>query len=454
MGRIRNLGTAICIALLLGAAAAIIALQAWHGPVVLTLSAGHGVDTGDLLAFPLVVLAIAVWRGHARRHTAGSLESPRSRRWAARASAIVLGALLLLAGVVAKAGGGPLVPVGGGTIGGTIWETGGATPFPVDRWSDVAVTYDGATVRLYVDGKRVSSRAATGTIQISRDPLWIGGNRPYGEYFHGRIDELRIYGRALSGDEIRADMAKRVAPARGLVAAYGFDAGAGTTVLDSSGKGNTGTIRGATWTRGRYGMALSFDGTGAVVSVPPSPSLDITSAMTLSGWIRPSAPQSGWRTIVQRQTDAYLLTAGSDRQNRLGRLDDLRAALLVAALVWFCVMIATRGSPDAPGRRHSWWEPAGLFVVGSLADAMLAPSGTLLGPALAASWLGVTASTRAEAVAFLFAAVGLTGLTIASLTHLGSVDVALSPDGGAVARSVALGALFVLAGTLRIDTAS
>ena len=61
---------------------------------------------------------------------------------------------------------------------------------------------------------------------------------------------------------------------------------------------------------------------GAVVSVPPSSSLNLRDAMTLSGWIRPSVEQDGWRTIVQRQADAYLLTAGSGRQDRLGRLDD------------------------------------------------------------------------------------------------------------------------------------
>ena len=63
--------------------------------------------------------------------------------------------------------------------------------------------------------------------------------------------------------------------------------------------------------------------------------------MTLSGWIRPSAPQTGWRTIVQRQTDAYILAASSDRQNRAGAVDDLRAGLLVAAAAWFCLVIAT-----------------------------------------------------------------------------------------------------------------
>ena len=48
----------------------------------------------------------------------------------------------------------------------------------------------------------------------------------------------------------------------GLVAAYGFDEGTGTTTADSSGNGNTGTLTNATWTTaGKFGKALSFNGT-------------------------------------------------------------------------------------------------------------------------------------------------------------------------------------------------
>ena len=98
----------------------------------------------------------------------------------------------------------------------------------------------------------------------------------------------------------------------GLVGAWAFDEGAGTTTADASGRGNPGTLTGATWTTlGRYGNALSFNGSNSVVRVADSASLDLTTAMTLSAWIRPTVSQSGWRTIMQRQTDSYFLNASN-----------------------------------------------------------------------------------------------------------------------------------------------
>ena len=60
-----------------------------------------------------------------------------------------------------------------------------------------------------------------------------------------------------------SNVAEATTPATppGLVAAYSFDGGSGTTVADVSGNGNVGAIVGATWTTaGRYGNALSFNG--------------------------------------------------------------------------------------------------------------------------------------------------------------------------------------------------
>ena len=60
-------------------------------------------------------------------------------------------------------------------------------------------------------------------------------------------------------------------------------------------------MAGATWsTPGRYGGALSFNGSTNLVRVPDSASLDLTTAMTLSAWIKPTVNQSDWRTIMQQ----------------------------------------------------------------------------------------------------------------------------------------------------------
>src|SRR5207244_2842210 len=72
------------------------------------------------------------------------------------------------------------------------------------------------------------------------------------------------------------------------VAGYGFDEASGTTVTDSSGKGNTGTITSATRVAGKYGSGLSFNGSNAWVTIADSASLDLTGAMTLEAWLKPA----------------------------------------------------------------------------------------------------------------------------------------------------------------------
>jgi glucose/arabinose dehydrogenase/chitodextrinase len=107
---------------------------------------------------------------------------------------------------------GPLRPAGGGTTGGAFQWIGGPTASPLNEWTHVALTYDGSGLRLYVNGTQVATTPAVGTIESTGNPLWIGGNNPYGEYFHGLIDEARIYDRALSATEIQAAMSTSLEP--------------------------------------------------------------------------------------------------------------------------------------------------------------------------------------------------------------------------------------------------
>jgi PKD repeat protein len=101
-------------------------------------------------------------------------------------------------------------------------------------------------------------------------------------------------------------------PGSGLVAAYGFEEGTGSTVSDLSGNGNPGAITGATWTtQGKYGNALSFDGTNSLVVVNSSSSLNMSSAMTQEAWVYPTLNQTTWSAVLHKQTDAYYLHVSS-----------------------------------------------------------------------------------------------------------------------------------------------
>ena len=90
-------------------------------------------------------------------------------------------------------------------------------------------------------------------------------------------------------------------PATGLTAAYSFNAGSGTTAADSSGNGITGTINGATWTTsGKYGSALSFNGTSNYVDLGNPTSLQLTGSMTVGAWVYATSNPSNDAQIVAK----------------------------------------------------------------------------------------------------------------------------------------------------------
>ena len=50
--------------------------------------------------------------------------------------------------------------------------------------------------------------------------------------------------------------------------------------------GNDGTVSNVTWTTGLLGGALELDGSNGSVSVPSAPTLQLTSALTIAGWVK------------------------------------------------------------------------------------------------------------------------------------------------------------------------
>jgi hypothetical protein len=159
------------------------------------------------------------------------------------------------------------------------------------QWMHVASTWDGTTIRHYLNGALLQETAAfSSLLQVSDAALVIGANVPFNNTaFKGVIDDARLYDYALSPEEIRA----LVGATRQLVGHWSFDESGGTNILDSSGQANHGTLINPntnTWTEGISGSALYFDGTvgldSTYVAVPDAPSLRISTEISFAAWVR------------------------------------------------------------------------------------------------------------------------------------------------------------------------
>jgi hypothetical protein len=120
------------------------------------------------------------------------------------------------------------------------------------HWHHVAATYDGTSLKLYVDGVLDISNTPAAFNTTGFD--WNIGKRipplTLNEQFNGRLDEVRIYSTALTPAQVQADMTS-TSPAvpASLVAYYNFDQGAAsgnnagyTTLADQSASASYGTL--------------------------------------------------------------------------------------------------------------------------------------------------------------------------------------------------------------------
>jgi len=162
---------------------------------------------------------------------------------------------------------------------------------PPGLWAHLVSTWDGTTVRHYLNGVQLQETATlTGPLHTSDGPLIIGSNFPHvTTAFKGVIDEVRLYDHALSVSEVRA-------LAGGTWQRVGYwplDEGTGTNVSDLSGLGNHGVLIGGktnTWVTGRLGKGLYVDGTigeaSTRVVIPDAPSLHIAAGISFAAWVR------------------------------------------------------------------------------------------------------------------------------------------------------------------------
>lgn len=81
----------------------------------------------------------------------------------------------------------------------------GNKPLPTGRWVHLAGTFDGQIMRLYMDGEEVGTMDRPGPAKANDFPLCLGSYEAgHAAYFTGLLDEVRLYDRALTGEEVRA----------------------------------------------------------------------------------------------------------------------------------------------------------------------------------------------------------------------------------------------------------
>ena len=192
----------------------------------------------------------------------------------------------------------------------------GVSALPLNSWTYVTASYDGTTLRAFVNGVQVSSAPMSGSLVASADPLRIGADLTWGEYFTGRIDNVRVYNRALLASEVQSDMNTAVAPppppppppppappAQGPVAAYAFAEGAGSTSADATGNGNTAVLAPAEeWSMlGKFASGMYLDGISNYVSANDTPLLDLSTSFSLEAWVYPKESLVGSRTVIAKE---------------------------------------------------------------------------------------------------------------------------------------------------------
>lgn len=188
-----------------------------------------------------------------------------------------------------------------------------AQPASTDDWHHAAVTYNGITVTLYLDGVSQGSTAATPP--ASEGTVLVGANKGFDGHFAGRLDEVAVFDRALSATEVRALMDGRTNPNDRIVTpdtALGYRATVTntnatqridglltaeseivepaviqpvaalrmeaedyvTSLVNGTGENNTATCIGdgtcpAFNVGGQYGYGVDFDGQDDVLRLPP-----------------------------------------------------------------------------------------------------------------------------------------------------------------------------------------
>ena len=167
-----------------------------------------------------------------------------------------------------------------------------------NTWYHIAVTWEGTTMKFYVNGNLTTTVTTSSlSIQASGNSGYIGRYIDSQSYnWKGKIDQVRIFNKALSSSEINTlynETTSTVSTLQVLgdtscIAAYTFEGNANDLSTNYNGTASNvtydynATVSGATYVTGKFGKAASYDGSGDQITASSFQSL---SQVGISMWV-------------------------------------------------------------------------------------------------------------------------------------------------------------------------
>ncbi len=210
--------------------------------------------------------------------------------------------------------------------------------FPVGEWVHASAVWNGDEVTLYINGEKKETKQS-GKITAGGKYTIIGRDAK-GNFFKGRIDEVKIYDGAISEEQAKDDFngvkpepheeaaeTSEEIPDNQLLANWDFEFIANNIVSDII-NNNRGVLKGVEENKdnlitGKTGKALLLDGIDDRIEVSHTDKLSLSGSksFTLSAWIKLTTPEfPEFQTIIRQRPDLYgtpwPYSLGLDKENK------------------------------------------------------------------------------------------------------------------------------------------
>lgn len=230
----------------------------------------------------------------------------------------------------------------------------------LNQWHHAVFTWDtDGTLKIYYDGAEVTTDTFGTSLCQSTTEVAIGNGIVGNQGFNGSIDDVRLYSRILTAEEVESLYNKSY----GLIGHWKLDETTGTSITDSSPSGNDGTFSGETAvvsTTGQIGTALTFDGSDDKIEIPAGTNLNsrIQGPFTISAWIYPIGYGGASRGVIfdisNSTSKNYFFSLYSDKlyfvaDHSTTKLDVRSSVGSISLSTWQHVALSWDGSTSASG---------------------------------------------------------------------------------------------------------